>query len=282
MDPVGFRYLGHFVVVPVRVGGLEKEFIFDSGMGVTLVSDDLATSAGCQLTGTSFKGRRMSGQEVEVPLATLPSMELGGHSMKDVDVAVLDMGALAGIEGVSGFLSLSVFDPGAVTIDYLRGTVVVEDDVSLARRVAEGMVVPVEVERDGPSATVHMSLDLPGGGDPIRVEVDMGSDCLILDAAHAGRLGVDLGSEDVKRLDGTDETGHEYARHFTKIAGGVRLSSAPDVFEDDPDVMFQKIIYDGLLGTAFLRRFRVTFDLANERVIFGSPVLRRASGGSTK
>jgi hypothetical protein len=33
--------------------------------------------------------------------------------------------------------------------------------------------------------------------------------------------------------------------------------------------MFQRIIYDGLVGDAFLRRFTVTYDLPRERVVFG-------------
>ena len=33
--------------------------------------------------------------------------------------------------------------------------------------------------------------------------------------------------------------------------------------------MFQRIIYDGLVGDDFLRRFAVTFDVAGGRMIFG-------------
>jgi hypothetical protein len=32
--------------------------------------------------------------------------------------------------------------------------------------------------------------------------------------------------------------------------------------------MFQEIIYDGLIGDAFLRRFVVTYDQPGERMIF--------------
>ena len=39
--------------------------------------------------------------------------------------------------------------------------------------------------------------------------------------------------------------------------------------QTDPEVMFQRIIYDGLVGDAFLRRFTVTYDLPRERVVFG-------------
>jgi hypothetical protein len=35
--------------------------------------------------------------------------------------------------------------------------------------------------------------------------------------------------------------------------------------------MVQKIIYDGLVGDAFLRNFIVTYDLQNARMIFARP-----------
>ena len=271
MERIPFRYLGHFVVVPVRLGAVDAEFVVDSGIGVTLISDSLAHALGCESTGVTVSGRRMSGQEVELPLSKLPSLELGGCRWIDLDVAVLDMGALAGMDGLSGFLSLSPFETTGVTIDYPSETLVVEEATSLAIRAKAGIPVPVEVERDGPSAVVYMSLELPRTGEPIRVEIDMGSDCLILDTAFATRLGVDLDAHHVKRVEGRDETGHGYTRFFTKLRGAVSPTEASEISQTDPDVMFQRIIHDGLLGTSFLRRFSVTFDLPNERVIFGSP-----------
>jgi hypothetical protein len=35
--------------------------------------------------------------------------------------------------------------------------------------------------------------------------------------------------------------------------------------------MFQKIIYQGLVGDAFLRNFITTYDLPNSRMIFSAP-----------
>jgi hypothetical protein len=39
----------------------------------------------------------------------------------------------------------------------------------------------------------------------------------------------------------------------------------------NPDVQFQEIIYDGLLGDRFLRNFIVTYDLPRSRMIFTLP-----------
>jgi len=97
----------------------------------------------------------------------------------------------------------------------------------------------------------------------------MGSDSLILDESLADAVGVDLQRDGVRRVQGQDETGHAYTRSFTRLEGSVRATGAPAVAQPDPEVMFQRIIYDGLVGDAFLRRFTVTYDLPHERVIFG-------------
>jgi hypothetical protein len=60
----------------------------------------------------------MSGKAVTVSLGTLVSLELRSHQARDIPVGVLDMHAMAGLDGVEGFLSLSFFRRAPVTIDY--------------------------------------------------------------------------------------------------------------------------------------------------------------------
>jgi hypothetical protein len=128
--------------------------------------------------------------------------------------------------------------------------------------------VDVQVRADGPTLEVFLPLDVPGAGS-IAVEVDTGSDVLNLDERLAGRAGAQLDGADA-RVDGTDETGHAYRRTFTKLAGTVHPTGAPQIAQRDPDVMFQRIVYDRLVGDAFLRRFVVTYDVANGRMIFAT------------
>ena len=97
----------------------------------------------------------------------------------------------------------------------------------------------------------------------------MGSDSLILDERLADAVGVDLHRDGVRQVQGQDETGHAYTRSFTRLEGSIRATGAPAVAQPDPEVMFQRIIYEGLVGDAFLRRFTVTYDLPRERVVFG-------------
>jgi hypothetical protein len=51
-------------------------------------------------------------------------------------------------------------------------------------------------------------------------------------------------------------------------SGSINPVGAPHIAQRDPPVMFQQIIYDGLVGDTFLRGFVVTYDLARSRMIF--------------
>jgi Aspartyl protease len=67
-----FNYLHHLVTVPVVVGGeVETRFVLDTGIGLTLVSEEVGEAIGLTASGSHYTGRRMSGQDVSLPLATV-------------------------------------------------------------------------------------------------------------------------------------------------------------------------------------------------------------------
>ena len=271
MSATPFERIHHLVTVPVLVGGRKTRFILDTGIGLTLLSDRLCTEIGCHTDGSSFTGRRMSGQEVTVPLATAPPLSFGGVTRQDDLVGIIALGGFPPeLCRVDGFLSLAFFDEVPFTVDYARDAVIVESPASADERTRDGSAVPVRLERDGPAVDAFMQLDLPGART-VQVEIDMGSDSLILDERLAEAAGVDLDRDGVRRLEGHDETGHAYTRFFTRLDGSISATGAPSVAQTDPEVMFQRIIYDGLVGDAFLRRFTVTYDLPRERVVFCAP-----------
>jgi Aspartyl protease len=263
---VPFRYFHHLLTVPVVVdGSRESRFVLDTGIGLNLVSQALAAEVGCEPTGETYRGKRMSSQEVEVPLARLGSLRFAGVEAKDVEVGIFDFGALG--DGVEGFLSLTFFAGAPFTVDYGGGTVVVEDEASLAARHGRGTAVQVRIEDDGHALGVHLPLTVPGHSS-LEVEVDTGSDTLILDERLAAAAGIALEGDGMRRVDGEDETGHAYTRVFTRLPGTIHPSGAPALAQHDPDVMVQRIIYDGLVGDAFLRRFAVTYDLPRAEMVF--------------
>jgi predicted aspartyl protease len=265
---VPFTYVEHLLTIPARLDGSAARLIFDTGIGVSLISTAFAGKIGCVPGSETYTGRRMSGQPVTTPIGTVTSAQVGSYRIEDVAVGVFDIGDLPGIDG---FISLTPFRSVPVTVDYPAGALVIEDGESLAARAACGTAVTVQVEHDGPHATeVRLAIDLPGGCAAVA-EVDTGSDSLILAESFAAAVGVDLGADGIRKVDGSDETGHVYTRYFAPLPGDICVSGAPEYRQTRPDAMFQKIIHAGLVGNSFLRRDGrgiVTFDLARSRMIF--------------
>lgn len=267
---VPFEYMAHLLTIPVTVCGVDTRFIFDTGIGPNLISEDFAVRVGCHRDGSTFTGQRMSGQAVTMPLGSLDSLQIGATLLRDVRAGIFDMQAMAGLSGVEGFVSLSFFRATPVTVHYSAGVLILEDEASLAERAVAGTSVTVQVDYDDCSTDLLLGLDLPSG-KPISVEVDTGTDVLILNERLADDAGIDLRGEEVQKVEGRDETGHEFVRYFTELRGDVQVSGAPSIRMTNPQVQVQQIIYDGLVGDRFLRHFTTTYDLARSRVIFAIP-----------
>ncbi len=271
---VPFQYVGgHLLKVPVRVNdSIDTYFILDTGIGVNILSKTLCDRMGCTPSG-HYTGKRMSGQALRVPIATVGSLSFASERKEKPQVAVWDMkGFLPDtpeFSDVQGFLSLSFFESIPFSINYRTGQIVIESEMSLGDKADRGVIVPIKLDYDQKAAlTIWLSLEIPGEGPPLLVEVDTGSGSLILNSQFMPRLKVDPNGSDVKRVEGRDETGHAFSRYFTQIEGSVQPVGAPMLGQTKLNVMFQKIIHDGLVGDAFLSRFTVTFDLPHSRMIF--------------
>ncbi len=262
---VAYEVIGsHLCSVPVRVDGrTDARFLFDTGIGVTVLSLRLLERLARRPSGRAFTGRRMSGQSVEVPLYELDALECAGARWPSPVVGGLDFGSFGPVaDRIDGILSLGCFERTGVTLDPGARTLsaaVRPPDASAAEGVA------VEAVRDGPSISLFAPLVLPDGSR-IRVEVDTGSDSLILDSKRMETLGLRPERGEVTTREGTDETGHRYVRHAARLTGPIFLDGAPSRSQTDPPVIFQSIIYDGLVGYDFFRRFVTSIDLGRAQL----------------
>jgi hypothetical protein len=263
---------GHFITIPVRVGGsVPTRFGLDTGIGVTIVSRDLCERLRVVPTGETRSGRRMSGQTVRIDLARLPCLDVGAFHKENVVIGVVDLaGFFPEDSGIEGILAPQFFEPWPFAINSVTRTVRIERGEADPPRPAVAVEAPLKVVREGPSAELFLDLVLPSGRT-IAVEVDTGSEDLILHSRYMEELGVSPDRANVTKREGRDETGNPYVRYFTQIQGRVSVAAAPSIGQRDPRVMFQEIIYDGLVGDTFLRSYDVTYDLDRGRMYFADP-----------
>jgi hypothetical protein len=256
---VPFELIGtHIAVIPVVVNEKPTKFIFDTGMGPNVISKSLCEKLKCVLTG-KIVDKRMSGQEMELPTAVIASLSFGSLKRENIEVAVWDLGTFPKeLAGVEGFLTPKFFEHQAFTMDFFK------KEISLKSQEG-GTAVPLELKYKGPSVQLFAKFAVPGG-DPARLEVDTGSNSLILDEKYMSRLGIKADGKNTKKSEGKDETGHQYVRYVSEFEGPIFPDGAPSLGQTPVKVMFQKIIYDGLLGTDYLRKFIVTYDLPRSQM----------------
>jgi len=258
-------------VVPVRVNdALDEKFILDTGGGANTISAALCKQIGCKTSG-EIVGKRMSGQEIRFPRTTLGALQFGSHRVTSVPAAVFDLATQGLDPSIQGFISLSTLKDVPFTIDYRAHEVIVEDEASLKTRRARGVAVTVRRSDEAdPIFDIFLGMKL-ANGKTLSLEVDTGSDAMIFNDTYLGDLGITLGGPAVKPATGTAETGHTYARYFTKIPGPVSVAVAPEIQQREVPVQVQHIVYDGLVGDAFLNQFTVTYDMPHMQMIFAKP-----------
>lgn len=270
-EEIPFTYSGsHLLNVPVLLNNeVPSRFILDTGIGINLISETLAQKLKCNYLGESFTGKRMSGQEVSIPLVTIPLLSFGDLQGENVIAGTFDPSSLLPPEmsEIQGFLSLTFFQETLFAVDYRRGKILLGRNQIQASNNTALHVIPVKLERKGVSLSMFLELTLPNERKA-NVEVDTGSDWLILNSEFMPEFGIEPGSPFVKKASGFDETGNEYARYFARLNGKVTLLRDQKIFQNNPDVMFQRIIYDGLIGHSFLKRYKVWYDVKNSTMIF--------------
>ena len=235
---------GHLLVIPAKVCGQDSLLILDTGCGVNVISTSLTEKYSCKVTGM-HSGQRMSGQRLEMKIASLPSLKIGTLEQKRVPVAQWRLEEILGSEpafkGVEGFVSLDFFKNTPFTIDYHQKKLFIENADTLQERMKVGTAVPVRVlRRNGVETSISMPMSF-SNGESARAEVDTGSNALILNQRYMKSFGIKPDDKGVKTVKGKDETEHPYVRYFANLPGDVFPSTAHQYRQANSPVQFQEI-----------------------------------------
>lgn len=273
-NSVPLKYLGgdsgleHMLYIPVTVGENEQtHFIFDTGIGVNLLSLEMCERLGLKVTG-EVRGKRMTGQEITIPMTHVSALKVGDFLKHDVSIAQWDVRKMlpnsAEFQHIEGYLSLTYFVDTPFTIDYQQGKFVIEDAASLQQRAASGESFPLKLKNEGGALTIFVEVKLPNEQVTL-LQLDLGTNIMTLDKRFAKALSLsDDSAASSNSSSIVDETGYTRERFFSKVDGSISLGAFQQA---GPTVMFQDIIHDGIIGNDFFKNFAVTYDLAGARLI---------------
>ncbi|MFQ5680225.1 MAG: hypothetical protein ACE5HP_12310 [Gemmatimonadota bacterium] len=251
LDP----YFRELRTLAVEVGGDTLPFLFDTGGGVSLVTPSVAEALACSPHGRKA-GFRMRGEPVEFRLCDDVTLRVAGLEVPHRTIAVWDLMAVLpeGFPPLGGLVSLQTFQDRALTVDLAAGELIVETAASLAARTSAMKELEARIATgiDGGSLTLFVAANTPQG--KLWFLLDSGNIDRTLLAPHAAFEQLGLSRPDER----------------SRGAGGrVELSGVPlplvGLEPQRTPVAVQRLIYDGVLGAAFLRDRAITLDLFRGR-----------------
>ena len=233
--------------VHVNVKGKPGDFLFDTGGGVTLLTEEFSKGIDCKYWGRNT-GYNMFGKRGDGPHCDNVQLMAVDVALTPVSIGKIDFGGqFPGDKDPDGLLSLDAFDGKAITIDQAAGTLTIETKKSLAKRTRKMKELTMRLSRDCSARCLNAFLGVP---------TTEGMTWLILDS---GAGGVSLIAKEYARIFGLDPDVKEQR---------LKHEIAPGITVDSP-VMVTDMIMDGNLGQPFLSRYIVTLDLQNGRIWIG-------------
>jgi hypothetical protein len=269
---LSFELINNHLIIPVSVKGSRFEVILDTGMPISSLL--LYGTEDVERLDLSYGPMRVrvggaggDGEPLEASLAHGAAVDIGKARMKNATVLVLPpiQRLMSYHDGVIG---AAIFDSFVVQIDYDEQRIHLHDPETYSPP-DDVAVLPVTFRHRIPFAKVRVTTG-EGREIPLEVAVDLG-------ASHAISLNIDtderLAVPDkalrtvVGRGVGGEirgQVGRVGSLAFAGFTFVDVVATFPDAEHQHPGGMDSK---NGNLGSGMLKRFNVTFDYPNERML---------------
>lgn len=91
MELVELEDNSYHIIVPAQIGSIEGDFIIDTGASVTVVDRHTPFTYEPLAGVAEVNSGSVGGQIEEVEMANIPEMRVGGHAVREVHAAVIDL-----------------------------------------------------------------------------------------------------------------------------------------------------------------------------------------------
>jgi len=258
-----------FLIVDVLVNdSIEAKFILDTGGGLEIVSGDFFNRIKDSAVPEGiFTGFQSVGSRVDLELFRIPSIQIGNHKVEDIIIAPFP--PLDQLTGISGLISMKMFEKMAFTIDIAGEKLILETDRSLKEIAKQAESITIYEHKQ-----INITLDI---FVPVRLndkidimaEFDTGSglDLIMLNPYYLKTLNIDTLSDDVTISIFKNIYGHDQSRYITSLPS-VGITGSTLIHKENVEVTFmEELIYEGLIGSGLFRNNLLTIDYPNRRIL---------------
>lgn len=235
--------------VNLTVKGKAGAFLFDTGGGVTLLTEEFSKGIDCKYWGRNT-GYNMFGKRGDGPHCDGVQLVAGDVALTPVNIGKIGFdGMFPGDKDPDGLLSLDAFDGKIITIDQKAAMLTIETEQSLKKRIKSMKEHPFRLAREcsGRCLSAFLGVKTPDGMTWMNIDTGAGGVSLI-SKEYAPSLGLDPEKKEQQ----------------------LKFQLSPEVTIGGP-VMVTDMIMDGNLGQPFLSNYIITLDLLHGRMWIGDP-----------
>lgn len=254
---------GH-IIIPAKVNGVEGNFVFDTGAGLNLLTQDFADKVkDLEKTHHFHTGHRATGEEIVSDLWNSKKLEIENFHIENEIFAVYDFEF-----PLDGLISLTPFTDKQITIDFENKLLSIESNESLQERISNAdFEMPIKVSNNkeitiGIATEVQLNNDLT-----LLVNLDSGAgfDVYRFNSRYLENLGIDSTTveSEYRKSYFKPEEGNTF--YFTSVAAMSDENNNVSV-KDFKASFIDGLIYEGIMGINWIGE-KITIDIPHKRLI---------------
>ncbi|WP_162888013.1 retropepsin-like aspartic protease family protein [Sphingomonas mesophila] len=254
-------FRGNRIIADGRINGHKVDFLLDTGAGVTTVDRAFARQIGLP-KGQSIPAQG-SGGTVEAELVTGVTLELGGLTLKNAPVVVIDLASVARGLGrpMTVVLGRELFDNAVVGVDWQQTTLSIARQDSFAPPPNATMI---ELGKgDDRLNTIPVAV---AGAAPVKAHFDVGNGSTLSLPKSYWEKRPELASLPYAM----SEAGGVGGMHPVRLVTVDRIAFGGQTFRNVPVTLSETkpsgAVDEVNAGIGLLKPFRVTMDLGRNRL----------------
>jgi hypothetical protein len=255
---------GH-IMVKAKVNGLEGNFIFDTGAGLTLITKTFSDKIGkLHKQDGSYTAFRATGEKLTAELYDAQTLALGNFVEHNPVLTIFDVN----LGPIDGLISLMSFKKQPFTIDYSSKKIIFETEKSMSAIRKSGHQIPLQLEESREKALTIFAYFIVNDKLTLQFSIDSGAGNNIyrLNSKYTSALGIDTAKASRIAIPSEFNPKVKTIIYQANIKSITAKSSPVIQCRDVKASFIDGLIYDGIISLNWIGE-KVTFDLKKRELI---------------
>ncbi|RKR80838.1 aspartyl protease [Mucilaginibacter gracilis] len=255
---------GH-IVVKAKINGVEGNFIFDTGAGLTLITKTFSDKIGkLHKQDGSYTAFRATGEKLTVDLYDAKTVALGNFIEHNPVLTIFDVN----LGPIDGLISLMSFKEQPFTINYTNKRIIFETNKSMPAIRKAGHTIPLQLEESRDKALTMAAYFIVNNKLTLQFLIDSGAGSNIyrINSRYITALGVDTANASKIAIPSEFNPKVNTIIYQANVKS-ITAKQTPAIQCQDVKASFiDGLIYDGIVSLNWIGK-QVTFDMKKREMI---------------